>query len=112
MAAARAKGGRATGSAWAALLQHALSLKSATPTKRWSEEAVRLVAQIRADEFTSCVSEWFNLAGKPGLAGPARIGHVIDATLLTDGSVQLLKGLAWAVAAAGRVALAPALGNL
>ena len=112
MAAARVKGGPATGSAWTALLQHSLKLNSVIPNKRWSEEAARLVAQIKADVFTSCVSEWFNLAGKPRQTGVAQFGHAIDDTLLTDGSVQLLKGLAWAVAAAGHAELAPALGNL
>jgi hypothetical protein len=112
IADAHRKGGRASGGAWAALLEHARTLNTAVPSRRWTTEAVRLVAQTKSESFGSCVDDWFNLAGKPSPSGPLRVGEVADATLLNDCSVELLKGLAWAVSAAGRADLTPALGNL
>ena len=69
------------------------------------------MAKIKPGNFSACVADWLNEAGKPGNT-PVRSGHVADATLLNDCSVELLKGLAWTIVAAKRADLAPALGNL
>lgn len=106
-----AKGRRASGPAWASLLNHARSLTTTTPSKKWSSDAVELVGRIKQDNFAACVSDWLNEAGKPAKA-PVVCGEIRDATLLNDCSVELLKGLAWIIVAAKRADLAPALGNL
>lgn len=107
-----AKGGRAASRPWAELLLHARQLADTKPKAKWSEEAARLVAALKPEDFGACVSDWFNEAGT---AAPQKLVHyreVADATLLNDCSVELLKGLAWTVVAARRANLAPALGNL
>ena len=111
IAADVAKGGRAGGPAWAALLNHARALTSTTPAEKWSSTAAEQAGKIKPDNFGACVSDWLNQAGKPAKA-PVVCGEVRDATLLNDSSVELLKGLAWAIVAAKRLDLAPALGNL
>ncbi len=112
VAADRVKGKRAAGPAWAALLQHARTLHAVTPSKKWSSDAAQLVKSINADRFGACVSDWLNEAGKAAVQRLVSSREVADATLLNDCSVELLKGLAWALVAAGRADLAPALGNL
>ena len=106
-----AKGGRAAGVAWEAILSHARSLSSTTPSTKWLATAADLVAKIKPDKFGACAADWLNEAGKPG-STRITVNHVTDATLLNDGSVELLKGLAWTIVAVKRVDLAPALGNL
>ncbi len=112
VAADVAKGGRASGKAWAELLLHARGLTATKPAPRWSEEAARMVANLNAKKFGECVSDWFNEAGKAAAQKLVNYRDIFDATLLNDCSVELLKGLAWAVVAARRSDLAPALGNL
>src|SRR5260221_5026176 len=112
VAADRAKGKRAAGPAWAALLQHARTLHAVTPSKKWSSDAAQLVKSINADRFGACVSDWLKQAGKAAAQRLVSYREVADTTLLNDCSVELLKGLAWALVAAGRADLAPALGNL
>jgi hypothetical protein len=111
IAADVAKGKRASGPAWAALLNHARSLTSTAPSKKWSSDAADLAGKIKPENLGACFSDWLNEAGKPAKA-PVIRGEVRDATLLNDFSVELLKGLAWIVVAARRADLAPALGNL
>jgi hypothetical protein len=112
IAADVAKGKRAAGPAWAALLRHARTLAATAPSKKWSSDAAQLVAAINADQFGACASDWLNEAGKPAAQSLVSYREVADATLLSDCSVELLKGLAWALVAAGRADLSPALGNL
>jgi len=106
-----AKGKRASGPAWTALLNHARTLTATTPSNKWSGDAIELVKKIKPDNFATCVSDWLNEAGQPAKA-PVICGEVRDATLLNDCSVELLKGLAWIIVATKRADLAPALGNL
>lgn len=111
VAADLAKNGRANAPGWAALLNHARSLSSNTPSRKWLETAADLADKIKPDLFDSCVADWLNEAGQPGRVS-ATFGHTRDATVPNDCSVELLKGLAWIVVAAKRIDLAPALGNL
>jgi Domain of unknown function (DUF4132) len=111
MAGDVAAGKRASGPAWAALLNHARTLTATTPSRKWSDEAAKLAAKIPPDKFGSCVSDWLNEAGKPARK-PLTLNYVTDATLLNDCTVDLLKGLAWTIVAAKRADLATALGNL
>jgi hypothetical protein len=107
-----AKDGRASGADWARILQHARTLNSNKPSSKWLAEAAQFARAIDAKSFLDCVSDWFNEAGK---AAPLKlVSHreVLDATLFNACTVELLKGLAWIVAAAGRIELAPAIGNL
>jgi hypothetical protein len=107
-----AKGGPASGREWAALLSHARSLTTTTPSTKWLTTTAEYVAKIKASVFGACISDWFNEAGKP--APQKLVSHrgIADPTLLNDCSVELLKGLAWVVVAVRRSDLAPALGNL
>jgi hypothetical protein len=111
MAADLATGRRASGPAWAALLTHARSLSATMPSRKWSSDAAQFAAKIEPEKFGACVSDWLNEAGKPGQK-LMTINHVTDATLLNDGTVDLLKGLAWTIVAVKRADLAPALGNV
>ncbi len=107
-----ARGGRASGAAWAELIKHARSLTATKPSPKWSEAAARMAANIDAKNFGSCISDWFNETGKPTAQKLVHYRGIANATLLNDCSVEILKGLAWAVVAAQRVDLAPALANL
>src|SRR5205823_14437209 len=106
------RAGRAGGPDWAALLLHARTLNATAPSRKWLSEAARLVGAIKAETFDACVSDWFNCAGKPAPGPRPAQRHAPDPTLLNDCSVDWLKGLCWAVVAAGRARLAPALGTL
>jgi Domain of unknown function (DUF4132) len=107
-----AKGGRASGADWARLLQHARTLSSTKPSAKWLKEAAQFARAIDPESFFDCISDWLNEAGK---AAPEKfVSHrgVLDATLFSACTVELLRGLAWIVTAAGRIDLAPAIGNL
>ncbi len=106
------KGGRAAGRSWAELLRHARTLTATTPSAKWSKLAAQRVVAIDASDFAACVADWFNEAGKAAPQKTVFYRQMADATLFNNGTVELLKGLAWATAAAGRAELAPALGNL
>jgi len=106
------RGGRATGADWARLLNHARTLASTKPSPKWLEEAAQLVRALDSKSFADCISEWFNEAGKPAAEKLMSYREVMDATLFTVCTIEILKGLVWVVVAANRVALAPAMGNL
>jgi hypothetical protein len=113
LAADRGKGGAACGPAWSALLRHAMELPSTKPSPKWIQRARELVAAVAPAAYADRLRDWFSRAGQP--APVARLGfmrHPMEPTLLNDESADLLKGLAWSVAAGGRDDLAPALGAL
>jgi hypothetical protein len=112
LAADTAKGARACGRAWAEMLLYARSLMATTPSPKWLDGAKEKVAALNADQFGACVADWFGEAGKAAPQALVSYREVSDATLLNNCSVETLKGLAWAIIAAGRVDLVPALGNV
>jgi hypothetical protein len=107
-----AKGGRAFGPHWAVLLEHARTLTSTKPSPKWLALAAQLTLQIDPANFFECVSDWLNEAGKAAPEKLVSYREVMDATLFSACSVELLKGLVWIVVAAGRADLGPAIGNL
>ena len=99
--------------AWLALIRHALGLSATKPTQKWSAAAREFVQAVDNRDFAERLREWFACCGKPSpVRRPGFMREAMEPTLLNDASADLLKGLAWSVAAAGRVELAPALGAL
>jgi hypothetical protein len=107
-----AKGGRASSADWARLLEHTRMLNSPKPSPKWLEQAAQLAHAVKAKDLLVCISDWFNEAGKAAPQKLVSYREVMDATLFNACTVELLKGLAWVVVAAGRTDLAPAIGNL
>jgi hypothetical protein len=107
-----AKGGRASGADWARLLEHARTLSSPKPSPKWLEQAAQLARAIQSKNFFECVSDWFNEAGKSAPEKLVTYREVLDATLYSVCTVELLKGLVWIAVAAERVDLAQAIANL
>jgi len=112
IAADVAKGGRASGPGWAFLLGHARTLTSTNPSRKWLDIGAILARQIDSTRFFECISDWFNEAGKAGPEKLVSYREVMDATLFSACSVELLKGLVWIAVAADRPDLGPAIGNL
>jgi hypothetical protein len=106
-------GGRTTSADWTALLRFASDLSAAKPSKKWLAEAKMLAGKIAPAELGERLTHWFGQVGQRAESvRRGAYGETIDPTLLNDSSANLLKGLAWTVAAAGRDDLAPALGTL
>jgi hypothetical protein len=112
IAADIAKGGRASGPDWAFLLRHARTLTSTKPSRKWLDVGAMLARQIDSARFFECVSDWFNEAGKAGPEKLVSYREVMDATLFSACSVELLRSLVWIAVAAERADLGPAIGNL
>jgi hypothetical protein len=112
IAADVANGGRASGPDWAFLLGHARTLTTTKPSQKWLDAGALLARQIDSTRFFECISDWFNEAGKAGPEKLVSYREVMDATLFSACSVELLKGLAWIAVAADRADLGPAIGNL
>jgi hypothetical protein len=94
-------GGPANGPKWVALLSHAMGLKSTTPSGKWSKTAAALVGEVGTGTFLAVVERWFGCVGKP--APVERLDahrHPMSPSIPNPSTTELLKGLAWAAAAA------------
>jgi hypothetical protein len=102
--------------AWEALLRHGAEATGSKPTGKWLKEAKRRIDEVGAKEFSQCAGEWLALAASPRTV-PLRADQVVyqwtaQLDIYGDKNEAVLRGLAWACAAAGEGALAGPLGQL
>ncbi len=84
--------------AWGALFEHAATSENkAKPTNKWTKQAGALIEAIGADGLAHALPGWL----KQVTPDPTRI----------DSSLDILKGLIWAVPVAGRTDLSGAIGR-
>jgi len=100
--------------AWRSLLEHGLTATASNPSKKWLKTAVDVIDQIGPAEFIAAIQAWFALVGQPG---PGRtvlgiMGDMLEPTAISPQNADVLKGLAWAVAATDAPGAARSLGDL
>jgi hypothetical protein len=103
-----------TSRAWSAIVDHALTARGAKPAARWLKTGKSLCEPVGNAAIVSRLSSWFSKVGKPGPGRPMRgwIEPVLEATLISEKNADILKGLAWILAATGDASAASALGDL
>jgi len=90
---------------WRAILNHASTLTSAKPGRKWRQQGGDLVEQIRCDIFIDSFIRWAALIGQPG-ATQHRVGWTehTDPTLMHARNADCMRGLIWLAAADPRTA--------
>ena len=114
MDAVQASGGAE--SAWARLLRYCGGGDGSKPSGKWLKEAKKLIDALGAAEFSRCAVEWLTLAAQPRTR-PLRDDQVAMIwraryDVYSEKNETVLKGLAWACAAAADAKLAGPLGAL
>jgi hypothetical protein len=104
------------GSKWEPLLRHGAEGSSSKPSGKWIKDAKKLIDAIGAAEFVRCADEWLSLATKPRTVR-LRDEQLVklwyaDYDVFSIKNEDVLKGLAWACAAAADARLAGPLGAL
>lgn len=99
--------------AWTELLLHCSTAKAGKPTAAWSRKATKLRGALDADAFRDAVVRWFALADKVRTTEVEVPRWGPDPNrMLSEASMDVLKGLAWACVAPADPELARALCRL
>ena len=99
---------------WEALLAHLQTADGAKPTKKWLEEARRLVEGFGRERFRGFLVGWFPLTPKTRTDLPYQAQQFVPDPnhLFSESSTATLKGMAWAGSLFEEAEVATALGDL
>lgn len=100
--------------AWNALLSHAKSASGSKPSGAWLKRARQLIEPIGTPSLLRVLEGWMPLVGQPGQGRPMRgyVGPVMNPTVLSEPNADILKGLAWIIAATGATSSSRMLADL
>ena len=99
--------------AWRAVLEHAATAEASKPAASWLKTARERIAALGGERFAGLAAEWLLFMRRPA-SGNTRIGsdgHLVPASLISDGNSTLIRGLAWMGGLFENRALAAALGD-
>lgn len=100
--------------AWDAILAHAASARTSSPSKKWLTTAQSLIDNFGLAEYVSMLQSCLPLVGQPG---PGRevmsiLGTVNEPTALSPHNADLLKGIVWTAAVLTDPAIPALLGDV
>lgn len=102
-------------SAWSALFKYAATCSGSAPSAKWLKNSKPLFDRIDSAQYTAFVESWFSLVGTKGTFPPGTnlSGYELpdQNELLTEGSANTLKGIAWICTLNDDERLARALGD-
>src|SRR5262249_52154784 len=87
----------AESSVWGEILDHARTANGSSPSKKWLQEATRLIAACGAEAFGHRIRRWLPLLKEPRTQAKTRRNDwEPDPTwMFSSNNAQILKGLMW-----------------